>query len=388
MGHARAYPSGRRVSDPLTTPAPHAAEHAWDRRAGAPYPQTLRVPPRRSGQGSCITPGMSAIPRLDEATILRGAVACAIQAPSSHNTQPWRFRRRGAALEVMVDDTRHLEVIDPIRRQMVMSCGCALYNARVAVRVNGFRDAVELFPDPLRPELLAVLRLGLPRTATEEDHTLLTAIERRRTNRRPFFDRPVALDVSDALAHAARTERTQLIRLAPDGKRLIAGLVAEADRRQFDSADFRAELGRWLVPTGSRRKDGIRFVEKEYGSALPFSVTRRLRTLDLGESFGELERELVRGSPLVAVLATEADDPIDWLDCGQAMQAVLLRATALGLSAAFLNQVLEIDELREEVAVLCELDLEPQMILRLGYADPVDHPAPRRALEDVLIEED
>jgi len=288
----------------------------------------------------------------------------------------------------MLDDARHLEVIDPLRRQLTMSCGCALYNARIAVRANGFREDVALFPDPARPELLAVLRLGLPRGATPEDQALLTAIGHRRTNRRPFFDRPVSQEVSDELVRLARTERTRLVRLDPDAKRLIAGLVAEADRRQFDSAAFRAELGRWLVPTGSLRKDGIRFAEKEYGSALPFTVARRLRTLDLGESFGELERELVRGSPVVAVLATDDDDPIDWLDCGQALQAVLLRATELGLSAAFLNQVLELDELRDEVALICELDDQPQMILRLGYAEPVEHAAPRRDLGDVLTEED
>jgi len=331
---------------------------------------------------------MPAIPHLDVATILRGAVACAVQAPSSHNTQPWRFHRRGAALEFMLDDARHLEVIDPQRRQQVMSCGCALYNARVAVRANGFREDVTIFPDPARPALLAVLRLGLPRGATPEDHELLTAIGHRRTNRRPFFDRPVSQDVSDALMHVARTERTRLVRLLPDTKRLIAGLVAEADRRQFDSAAFRAELGRWLVPTGSLRKDGIRFAEKEYGSALPFTVARRLRTLDLGESFGELERELVRGSPLVAVLATDDDDAIDWLDCGQALQAVLLRATGPGPPAPLLNPVPEPDELRDEVRVICELDDQPQMILRFGYAEPVAHAAPRRDLDDVLTEED
>lgn len=323
----------------------------------------------------------------DPVSILRGAVACAIQAPSSHNTQPWKFRRRGDTVEVMADELRHLAVIDPARRQLVMSCGCALYNARIAVRASGYREDVRLFPDPDRPELLATLRLGLPRSATEEDHELFQAIGRRHTNRRPFFDRPVSQELSDALAHVARTERTRMVRLTPDQKRLVAGLVAEADRQQFEDAAFRDELGRWLAPAGSRRKDGIPFAEKEYGSALPFAMARRLRTLDLGERVGELERELVRSSPLVAVLTTDADDAIDWIDCGQALQAVLLRATVLGLSAAFLNQVLELDDLRTEVAILCELDDEPQMILRLGYAPAVDRPAPRRDLAEVLAED-
>jgi hypothetical protein len=37
--------------------------------------------------------------------------------------------------------------------------------------------------------------------------------------------------------------------------------------------------------------------------------------------------------------------PFDWLDCGQALEAVLLRATILGLATSCLDQVLEIHEL-------------------------------------------
>lgn len=327
-------------------------------------------------------------PALDPMTILRGAVACAIQAPSSHNSQPWRFVRRGARLELHADERHHLGVIDPARRQLVVSCGCALYNARVAIRACGFCDDVRVMPDPERPQLLAVIELGLPRMPTDDDRALLTAIGRRSTNRRPFHPRPVGQDVADELAREARRQRARMFRLTPEQKRLLAGLVAEADRRQYADADFRDELGRWLAPAGSQRKDGIPFAEKEYGSPLPFTITRRLRTLDLGERFGELERELVRGSPLVVVLATDGDEPVDWLDCGQALQAVLLRATAHGLASAFLNQVLELADLREELAVLLGLDYEPQMILRLGHADPVAWRAPRRALDDVLTETD
>ena len=81
---------------------------------------------------------------MSAAHILRGAVACAIQAPSAHNTQPWRFRRHGELLELWLDRDRHLDVVDPLRRQALMSCGCALYNARVAIRNAGFLDVVEI----------------------------------------------------------------------------------------------------------------------------------------------------------------------------------------------------------------------------------------------------
>jgi hypothetical protein len=322
----------------------------------------------------------------DPAVVLRGAAACAVQAPSSHNTQPWRFELHDGALDFLSDDSRHLSVIDPLRRQMIMSCGCALYNARVAVRAAGFRDQVTVFPDEARPEVLARLRLGLRRGATADDLARLSALPRRRTNRRPFLDRPVSSEISDELARVARTERTWMIRLEPDRKQTFAELVAEADRRQFDDPEFRAELARWLAPAGSLREDGIPFAEKEYGSSMPFSVLRRLRSNDLGERFGEMERERIEGAPLVAILATEADDPVDWLDCGQALEAVLLRATMFGLAASFLNQVLEVPALALRVDKLMGSDNIAQMVLRIGWAPQVEHPSPRRDLDRVLRE--
>lgn len=322
------------------------------------------------------------------AHLLRGAVACAIQAPSSHNTQPWRFVRRGEVLELWLDRSRHLEVVDPLRRQMVVSCGCALYNARVAIRAEGHREAVRLLPRPEEPDLLAELRPGLAREATDDDRALLAAIPRRHTNRRGFFDRPVAADTAEALARAARAERTRMFRLSPQDKHALAALVAECDRRRFAEPAYRAEVGEWLVPAGRLRRDGIPFVEKEYGTDAWFGVQRVLDRPALGDQVAALEQARVEHAPLVVVLSTEADDDIDWLDCGQALQAVLLRATQLDLAAAFVDQLLEYEDLHARVKALTASDLMPQMALRLGYAPPIERVAPRRALDEVFEEHD
>ena len=318
--------------------------------------------------------------------ILRGAAACALQAPSSHNTQPWRFRLHDDRLEVRLDRTRQLEVIDPDARQLTISVGCALFNARLAIRNAGYLEHVEPFPERDDRDLAATLRLGLVRSPIDDDRALLAAVARRATNRRPFHDRPVGQAIADELIKVARRERASMHRLVPEAKHKLAELVATADRAQYADPAFRDELARWLAGAGSLRKDGIPFAEKEYGSALPFTVARRLRTLDLGDRFGELEQALIEGSPLVVVMSTQRDEPIDWLDAGQALQAVLLRATMHQLSAAFLGQVLEEPELRDEIQGLLGVTASPQVVLRLGYADPVARLAPRRDLADVLDE--
>lgn len=318
--------------------------------------------------------------------VLRSAVEAAVMAPSSHNTQPWRFRIVGDVLEIFADPERHLRVIDGERRQQIVSCGCALYNARVAVRAMGYTDEVTVMVvDSDHPDLLATLHLGERHISTELDLELMTAIARRRTNRRAFAHRPVSAQITDRLIAAAEAEGATMVRLVPDGKRALGALIDEADRLQYGDPAFRAELAHWLTSTGSLRRDGIPFVEKEYGSALPFTVMRALRSPDLGDEFGMLEKELVAGAPVVAVIGTRTDEPADWLACGQALQAVLLLATSLGLSAAFLNQVIELPALRGRLAELLPAVGDPQMVLRIGTPEEaVHHPAPRRKIDDVL----
>src|SRR5688572_30532645 len=100
--------------------------------------------------------------------VLRNAVAAAVMAPSSHNTQPWRFRISGTTLDVLGDPSRQLHVIDREGRQLVQSCGCAVYNARVSIRAMGYDDELTvMLADNSLPDHLASIHLGGVRVPSE-----------------------------------------------------------------------------------------------------------------------------------------------------------------------------------------------------------------------------
>ena len=77
------------------------------------------------------------------------------------------------------------------------------------------------------------------------------------------------------------------------------------------------------------------------------------------------------------------DAPLDWLCAGRALSRVLLAARAEGVQASFLNQPIEVPELRERVAAAVGDPGDVQLLLRLGYG-PDPEPEPRRPLADVL----
>ena len=90
--------------------------------------------------------------------LFRKAVERASWAPSVHNTQPWHFVVRPDVLELHGDNNRQLRALDPTGRQMVISCGCALFNARVGLAADSVVQ-VDRLPNPAKPELLARITL-------------------------------------------------------------------------------------------------------------------------------------------------------------------------------------------------------------------------------------
>lgn len=315
---------------------------------------------------------------------LRGAVKYAVLAPSSHNTQPWLFRVGPGGLELYADRSRGLPVVDPKDRELLISCGAALLNLRVALRRFGNREIVEILPEVVNPDLLARVSLDGHIEATDEEVALFTAIPARRTDRLPFQPRPLAPGLVTALEVAAVRKGAWLnVLRTADARASLADLVAHGERQQMADRRFRHELAAWM--TTSRRRDGIPGYAMGFGELMSAAGPLVVRTFDLGKGQAARDRDLALGSPELAVLGTAGDTPRDWIAAGQALERVLLRAQAEGVAASFLNQPIEVPELRLEVQVLTGFMGYPQMVLRLGY-DGAAKPTPRRPVEEVLID--
>ena len=246
---------------------------------------------------------------------LRFCLRYAVLAPSIHNTQPWRFRLGEKDVELWSDAGRGLSVVDPSGRELVISCGAALANLRIAVEMFGHVPEMALLPEPEETRLLARLSMGERKAAPPETTLLFHAIPFRRTNRKAFEDWPVPADVVRLLQDAALEEGAWLVPVESDRKVALADLVAEADRAQLDDPSFRSELAAWTatMASGGESANVVRTFEWQ-----PTALAAR-------------DRELALGSPILAVLGTGEDDARAWMRAGLALERVLLRATAMGL---------------------------------------------------------
>lgn len=317
---------------------------------------------------------------------LRELVRSAILAPSSHNSQPWTFHIpiNCAFVELYADRTRALPVIDPDDRELTMSCGAALYGLRLAARHAGFTDLVEVLPDPDDRDLMARVRLGAPHIASLDDEALFAAIRQRHTNRRPFVARAIPDQVLELMRRAAAVDGAMLTILqSPEERTRVADLIAAADRRQGANPAFRRELAAWMHPNRARSHDGMPGYAFGLGDWASYAGPIIVRTFDWGDGRAARDRELAIGSPYMAVLWTVGDTPHDWLAAGQALQHLLLRATIASVSASFLNQPVEVPELRALLRAQLDIPGHVQSVLRLGYGPRVE-PTPRRDVDDVI----
>lgn len=280
-------------------------------------------------------------------------------------------------MELRADPERRVPIFDPLGRQLMMSCGTAVFNARVALAAAGRMALVQRFPDRTRPTLIAVLDVGSAAFVADPALAALEPmIDLRRTNHRPFMDREVATCVVDELIAAARTENADLVEAwSRPSCDVLRKLTVAATEQRLTVPGYRAELRAWAAET-SDRLAGVPAPSSPELPPEPWSVAA-------DPVLGALVAPAPWGPEACLVLTTEGDHPADWVRAGEALERVLLEATARGLAVALEASAIEVNETRRALRHQLGLRANPQLILRVGYARPVP-PTPRRPVTEVV----
>ncbi len=347
-----------------------AGDRLWDSHEAGEWREEahrLRRPP---------TPGLAG------AEARTALIQSATLAATSHNTQAWRFAGDDGGITLLPDFTRRTPIVDPDDHHLFVSLGAAAENMVHAAPTVG------LIADPrfettgegrirvaLRPGKVAVTDLG-------------TAIPRRQCTRGIYDGRAVPAAELAALV-AAGTRPGVSVRLITERPAMTAltALILEANNRQLNDAAFRAELKRWVrfsYAEAMDTADGL-FAPLTGNPELPEAIGRVLfdlvLTTDAEKAKAKVQVESAAG---LAVFISDQNDPAHWVAVGRAYQRFALQATALGIKHAFLNQAVEVPEVRRQVAAHLGVGARrPDLILRFGYGNPMPWSL-RRPVADVL----
>lgn len=312
-----------------------------------------------------------------EAERLRFLVRYALLAPSTRNTQPWKFRIGADEVGIFVDPARWERIADADQREMYISAGCALENLVIAAAHFGYRPTVEILPDAGNVELAARVRLerGEERPPVGEDH-LFAAIPRRFTNHGVYDGTPVDEHDLAALHEPCAERGASLVWTNDDAARLkIDELVLRADALLLSQPEYRQELGA-LIGTGV------------FGTPWLIATLGRLAVSYLMpvKSFAKADHRTLTSSPAFGLICAQENSREAQVRVGQALERAYLAATDLGLCLQPVSQLLQAEETRAALAAMLPagggVPLQP---FRLGRATPPREHTPRRPIEEVLL---
>lgn len=317
----------------------------------------------------------------DRSTKMRELVRYATLAANGHNAQPWKFAIQENAIEIHPDLNRRLTIVDPKDRELWISLGCALENLLIAARAAGFTAEVTY------PEMAGSIRVAL--TADRPVETpLFNAIPLRQNTRSAYDGQKVKSADLELLEKMPLEPGVTLSFMhSTTQMEMILEYVNQGNLIQYADAAFVNELIAWL-----------RFNRREAQASRDGLYTRCTGNPEaprwLGQMFvsgtkpkqqADSDAQKLRSSPSAVIIAAESDDKTTLVRTGQVYERLALTMTSLGIRSAFLNQPIEVADLRPQFQRAAGLGASlPQLLVRFGYADLMPSSF-RRPVEEVIF---
>ncbi len=188
------------------------------------------------------------------AQISRFVADVAQQAPSVYNTSPWWFSATDTDVCVHADVERKLGLADPVGRELTISCGAAVFTARVAMRNLGLMPLARVLPEPDSPNLIARIGwTGKRKPPGDYERQLFTSITTSRTQPLPMEQSaaPQSPGIVAILTTAA-DQRTDWISAGQALQRLrlvagLSGVEVAIDAEPLEFAQLRDFISAELV---------------------------------------------------------------------------------------------------------------------------------------------
>lgn len=312
-------------------------------------------------------------------------VRYAILAPSSHNTQPWKFQIESNVIRIFPDLQRSLIYSDRIHREMYISLGCALANLLIAADYFDLKTDITYLPEGDLENTAIVIKLTEGGGYGQKLKALFPYIVRRVSNRHHFEDKKISNNVLDELI-TYKDEKLISIHLIQDilTKKKIIEAVEESVLFAFNDDIFKAELSGWVRSNYTTQYDGMPL----FGFGIPGPISLFAPYLIKympARVQAKIDTDLLNHSAAFLILTSKEDNKDSWIKTGKTYELLTLACLQNEMATSPMAGIVEYEETNKKLKKILGSNDRPLFFARIGYTNKDTHHSPRRSIDEVLI---
>ncbi len=317
-----------------------------------------------------------------EASTLKELVYYATLAPSSHNTQCWKFRLDNQGISILPDLSRRCPIVDPDDHHLYVSLGCAAENLVQAARAQGLSGQFSF--DPSDDGIVRISLVPSEVVVTP----LFEAIPKRQCTRNEYDGQPLTASELKLLETVGTGDGVRVVMLThPTEIETVLDYVIQGNTAQFNNPSFLKELKSWIRfndREATRTGDGLSGRTTENPSIPRWFANLISQQLFRAQPENDKTARYIRSSAGIAVFVSDVDDKAHWVEAGRCYERFALQATALNIRNAFVNQPVEEAGLRPKFAKALGLgEGRPDLVVRFGRGPEMPRSL-RRPVEAIL----
>lgn len=259
---------------------------------------------------------LGALSGLGGAALAKDLVRHAVLAPSSHNTQCWKFalNGNGRTITILPDLARRCPAVDPDDHHVFVSLGCATENLIQAALAHGLQGNAQFDPAS------GANRVTLEPTAVRST-PLFSAIARRQCTRGDYDGHPLSGDELGQLQRAGSSDSVRLLLLTDrTAMERVLDHVVHGNTAQLADPSFVKELKKWIRFNGAdavRTRDGLYSASSGNPNLPAWIGDLAFRWVFTTSGENDKAARQVRSSAGIAVFVGQAADKANWVEVGR-----------------------------------------------------------------------
>lgn len=339
--------------------------------------------------------------------VIKEILTLAVNAPSGHNSQPWRFEVKDSSIFIYNIPDKDKILFNWQQRGSMVAHGALIENIIIIASERGYKSDIRIFPNEKETNLTAEIKLE----KSSEDYSyrhLSPFILKRTTNRRPFEIGSLKDTDREVLNNFIETQKNSghEILLTEDREKInqVVGPFSAGDRLLFENQYVHKSLFdnvNWTLKEERERREGLYLKTKEL--SLPeriffkhimskWNFVEKLNRIGFAEKAGEKRANLYKNCSAMGLVTAPGDSPENFINSGRVLERFWLTVTSLGLSfqpvsvgLLYLGQRCKIEKLEELTPgqgqyvkesynkIMREFNIinkVPIFSFRIGYAPP------------------